>query len=1400
MSEDGNYETWKNEVSIWRLMTDISEEKQALAVTLSLQGQARSKGLEIPSEKLNHKNGMKDLLGALDSIFGGDKIDIAYSAYSRFDGYRRSKESIVDYIIEFEHRHNLCKQHEMALPDSVLAFKLLDGAGLDKRERQLVLTAVAADLKFQTMKSALKRIFADCGNQGDAVAGYSPGINFKQESAMYASQTGGAGRSNQYQNQRMRSNFRNHQQNSKVSAPKGTNPLDKLGRRTRCAICGSVFHWVKDCEHKDKGDNVKMTNDMEDCNLALFTEEDSSVVFMSEALGSAVLDTACTRTVCGRKWLSSYIDLLSSKEKSEVVEIPSNRQFKFGDGRQVSSEKNVTIPAVIAGKPCKISTEVVDADLPLLLSKESLKKAEAVLNLKDDKAMMFGKPVDLEYTSTGHYCVSLTDQVLEENLVDQVMVIDSDDVNEQKKIMEKLHRQFGHASSERLEKLLKNAGIKKPELFKILNETVSRCEICQRFRKTPSRPAVGLPMATDFNETVAADLHQLEHSVWLLHMIDMFTRYSAGVIIRSKQSSVFVDSFLSHWVGIFGAPKRFFSDNGGEFENEEVRQMGQNLGIEIITTAAYSPWSNGVCERHNLTLSEMVYKVREEKNCKWEVALSWALMAKNSLVNVHGYSAQQLVFGVNPNLPSTLSDELPALEGTTSSRTVGTHIASLYAARKAFTEAECSERIRRALKKQVRTSREISYELGDRVFYKRPDGNEWRGPGKVIGQDGVVVFVRHGGQLVRVHVCRLRKVKDETTTLTRTEQSVDPEATKVEKNFPGHAGGEDMEEENQHANIEDQQIEGHEVTEEQNENIPNQVQLPNQAQPKVKPGRVITFRIGDEEEMHAATVINRAGKATGKHRNWFNVRYHNTGNDVVEQSVDLEQLKDLKVLDIDEQADTDDVMVVNEVSFDAAKEAELKSWEKHKVFEAVQDVGQKAISTRWICTLKEKEGTVVPKARLVARGFEEIDQDLEKDSPTCSSESLKVILAVIAQHEWEPKSMDVKTAFLQGHPLERKVYLKPPKDAKVNGKLWLLKKCVYGLNDASLKWYNRVKEVMLKSGAQMSKVDPALFFWNDDHGRLRGVLGCHVDDFIWGGDETFENEIIDTIRTEFIIGREEKGSFSFVGMEVTLCEGRIYLDQHRYTENMKSMEIKKERCLNLDGMATEKEKTEMRSKVGQILWVARQTRPDVAFDGSTLAGRIKNATVKDLMETNKVIKRIKTDKVSLMFQKLHEKRTLVLYSDASLGNLPEGGSQGGHFVYLKDEEGKLVPLLWSSKKIRRVARSTLACETLALADGIDACLFLSTLLAELDFGKSDPIYFPITCFIDCKSLHEAVNSTKDVQEKRLRLDIYGIKEQLRNKQIQQVEWIPSSDQYADSLTKHGASSTKLLSAIEKGSA
>ena len=112
---------------------------------------------------------------------------------------------------------------------------------------------------------------------------------------------------------------------------------------------------------------------------------------MTESFGAAILDTACTSTVCGTKWLFDYIEFLSSKEKTQVYEKNSDRIFRFGDGSKVKAVKNVVIPATIGDKQCKISTDIVDLELPLLLRKASLKKANAVINLENDEAHVWEK-------------------------------------------------------------------------------------------------------------------------------------------------------------------------------------------------------------------------------------------------------------------------------------------------------------------------------------------------------------------------------------------------------------------------------------------------------------------------------------------------------------------------------------------------------------------------------------------------------------------------------------------------------------------------------------------------------------------------------------------------------------------------------------------------------------------------------------------------------------------------------------------------------------------------------------------------------------------------------------------------------------------------------------------------
>ena len=100
------------------------------------------------------------------------------------------------------------------------------------------------------------------------------------------------------------------------------------------------------------------------------------------------------------------------------------------------------------------------------------------------------------------------------------------------------------------------------------------------------------------------------------------------------------------------------------------------------------------------------------------------------------------------------------------------------------------------------------------------------------------------------------------------------------------------------------------------------------------------------------------------------------------------------------------------MDFSEAKMVELQSWKTNEVYEEVPYENQKCISVRWVCGMKSGENAYIcPKARLVARGFEEDNHNLNKESPACSKDSFRVINAIVEQKQWKLNTIDIKTAF-----------------------------------------------------------------------------------------------------------------------------------------------------------------------------------------------------------------------------------------------------------------------------------------------------------------------------------------------------------------------------------------------------
>ena len=110
---------------------------------------------------LNRETGLDVLIEKLDNAFKDEIVENTHSIYLKFTNRKKQPSmSMNDYSIEFENLNHQMSIHNMVLPDTVLAFKILEGAMINDNQRQMALT-LASELSFKSMKSALKRIFGE---------------------------------------------------------------------------------------------------------------------------------------------------------------------------------------------------------------------------------------------------------------------------------------------------------------------------------------------------------------------------------------------------------------------------------------------------------------------------------------------------------------------------------------------------------------------------------------------------------------------------------------------------------------------------------------------------------------------------------------------------------------------------------------------------------------------------------------------------------------------------------------------------------------------------------------------------------------------------------------------------------------------------------------------------------------------------------------------------------------------------------------------------------------------------------------------------------------------------------------------------------------------------------------
>ncbi|CAI7918556.1 unnamed protein product [Closterium sp. NIES-54] len=169
----------------------------------------------------------------------------------------------------------------------------------------------------------------------------------------------------------------------------------------------------------------------------------------------------------------------------------------------------------------------------------------------------------------------------------------------------------------------------------------------------------------------------------------------------------------------------------------------------------------------------------------------------------------------------------------------------------------------------------------------------------------------------------------------------------------------------------------------------------------------------------------------------------------------------------------------------AAMDAEMASWKSTGTYiDEVPPPGVNIVSGMWIFRVKRPPGSPpVFKARYVARGFSQrqgVDY-FHTFSPTPKMTTLRVLLHVAAQRDYELHSLDFSTAFLQGS-LHEEIWLRRPPGFTGSfpaGTQWSLRQPVYGLRQAPREWHDTLRTTLAALGFSPSTSDPSLFLRTD---------------------------------------------------------------------------------------------------------------------------------------------------------------------------------------------------------------------------------------------------------------------------------------------------------------------------------
>ena len=294
-----------------------------------------------------------------------------------------------------------------------------------------------------------------------------------------------------------------------------------------------------------------------------------------------------------------------------------------------------------------------------------------------------------------------------------------------------------------------------------------------------------------------------------------------------------------------------------------------------------------------------------------------------------------------------------------------------------------------------------------------------------------------------------------------------------------------------------------------------------------------------------------------------------------------------------------------------AMEDEITAIEKNhtwKLFELPN--GAKKIGVKWIYKSKVNEHGEVDKfkARLMAKGYSQkhgIDYN-EVFAPIARMDTIRMVIAIVAQRGWSIYQFDVKSTFLHG-TLTEDVYVAQPKGYEKKGSehmVYKLHKALYGLKQAPRAWFSRIESYFVSEGFQQSQNEQTLFFKWSKEGKIL-IISVYADDLIYtGNDELMMNHFKKSMQQQFEMTDLGKMRF-FLGIEVLQCSNGIYIYQKKYArEILRRFGMEESNSVNnpivprnnlcKDERGVKIDETHFKQMVGSLMYITT-TRPDLMF-------------------------------------------------------------------------------------------------------------------------------------------------------------------------------------------------------------